>query len=74
MSTSLAGGCPASWLTDGQVQVLRLLAGGMSSKQAAAALGKAVGTVELHLHCARRRTGCATTNHLIAEAGRRGLI
>lgn len=66
--------CPAPWLIADQVEVLKLLAGGMSPGQAAAALGKALGTVNLHLHCARRRTGLETTGDLLAEAARRGVV
>ena len=70
--THLQGAQPLD-RTPRQLGVIRLLAGGLTSKQAAAALGRCVATVELHLLCARRRTGCKTTAERVALAARAGL-
>jgi DNA-binding CsgD family transcriptional regulator len=65
---------PAPFLLEPQREVLALAAEGKAAREIGAALGMAPGTVNLHIHCARRRTGCATVEDLVAEARRRGLI
>ena len=45
-------------LTARQREVVALIAEGRTMGPAARSLGLATGTIELHLFCARRKTGC----------------
>jgi DNA-binding NarL/FixJ family response regulator len=57
-----------------ELQVLRLVAQGLSSKQIARDLGIGVSTVRTHRQALLNRTGCTSMAAVIAVALRRGWI
>jgi DNA-binding NarL/FixJ family response regulator len=69
-----AGGSRVNGLTPRQRDVLRLLAGGKSMKQCAAALGLTPKTVEYHKYEMMRNLGLRSSAELVQFAVRSGLV
>ncbi len=63
-----------SGLTPRQIEVLRLMAQGLSNKAICKRLDVAEGTVKLHVAAVMRALGACNRTQAVIEATRRGLI
>ena len=61
-------------LSDRQVEILQMIADGMSTKQAARALGITQKTVHNHLNATYRRLDTQSLTHAVLSAVRLGII
>ena len=64
----------AGILSDRQVEILQMIADGMSTKQAARALGITQKTVHNHLNATYRRLDTQSLTHAVLSAVRLGII
>jgi DNA-binding NarL/FixJ family response regulator len=72
--TDVAGPSNADLLSDRQVEILQMIADGMSTKQAARALGITQKTVHNHLNATYRRLDTQSLTHAVLSAVRLGII
>jgi DNA-binding NarL/FixJ family response regulator len=61
-------------LTPKEVEVLSLVAQGLSNKEIAAKLGKAAGTVKIHVQNILEKLGASDRTHAVTIATQRGII
>jgi DNA-binding NarL/FixJ family response regulator len=61
-------------LTGKEVEVLRLVAQGFSNKEIAAQLGKAAGTIKIHVQNILEKLGASDRAHAVTIAAQRGII
>lgn len=61
-------------LSPGEVDVLTLIASGYTTKEAAASLGKALGTIEQQVYCAIGKLEAENRTNAVYIAAKRGLI
>jgi two-component system NarL family response regulator len=61
-------------LTPRELETLRLLSGGKSNKEIAAALSIAAGTTKVHLNKLFQKLGVTSRTEAMAEAAKRGLV
>lgn len=64
----------AALLTEREVEVLRLVASGLSNRQAAALLGVSASTVKKHLEHVYTKLGAASRTAAVASARERGIL
>ena len=74
MTVAAAGEGSVEGLTPRQVEVLRLMAQGLSNKGICKRLNLAEGTVKLHVTAVLRALNTCNRTHAVIEATRRGLI
>jgi DNA-binding NarL/FixJ family response regulator len=65
---------PNASLTPKEVEVLRLVAQGFSNKEIASKLGKAVGTVKIHVQNILEKLEASDRTHAVTIAAQRGII
>ena len=65
---------PGEWLTQRELEVLALLAHGLTNKEISHRLAISRRTVETHIHHVLDKLGATTRTRAVVEAGRRGLI
>jgi DNA-binding NarL/FixJ family response regulator len=70
----ITGFFPNEALTPKEVEVLALVAQGCSNKEIAAQLGKAPGTVKIHVQNILEKLGAADRTHAVMIAAQRGII
>ena len=61
-------------LTPKEVEVLMLVAQGFSNKEIAAKLGKAAGTIKIHVQNILEKLGASDRTHAVTVAAQRGII
>jgi len=61
-------------LTPKEVEVLSLVAQGLSNKEIAAKLGKAAGTIKIHVQNILEKLGASDRTHAVTIAAQRGII
>lgn len=61
-------------LTPKEVEVLSLVAQGLSNKEIAAKLGKAAGTIKIHVQNILEKLGASDRTHAVTIASQRGII
>jgi len=61
-------------LTPKEVEVLKLVAQGFSNKEIAARLGKAAGTIKIHVQNILEKLGASDRTHAVTIAAQRGII
>lgn len=61
-------------LSEREIQVVTLIAGGLMDAEIAARLGISTRTVQSHVRRAMEKTGTSTRTHLAVTAVRRGLL
>lgn len=64
----------SSQVTPREIEIVKELAEGKSTKEIAASLGIAVNTVEVHRHQIIKKTACKNTLHVVATLLRLGII
>lgn len=61
-------------LTERQIECARLVADGLTSKEAARVIGISFRTFEQHINAAREKTGSRTVSGLVAKLIREGVM
>lgn len=74
IAAKLAMHTPRIGLTPREIEVLRLLAEGKSNPEIAAALGRAEGTMKIHVQKIFQKLGAADRTQAVTIAVRRGII
>ncbi|HVM12156.1 MAG TPA: response regulator transcription factor [Actinomycetota bacterium] len=70
----LAGGAPAHGLTDREMEILKLVADGLTNREIGARLYVSADTVKTHLEHVFQKLGASDRTAAVAQALRRGLI
>ncbi len=70
----LSGYFPQSALTPREVEVLALVAEGLSNKEIGQRLGTAGGTVKIHIQNVLAKLGAADRTHAVTIAIQRGIL
>lgn len=65
---------PGAGLTPKEVEVLSLVAQGFGNKEIAAKLGKAAGTIKIHVQNILEKLGASDRTHAVTIAAQRGII
>ncbi|MCC7085443.1 MAG: response regulator transcription factor [Pirellulales bacterium] len=65
---------PREALTPKEVEVLTLVAQGLGNKEIAARLGKATGTIKIHVQNILEKLGASDRTHAVTIAAQRGII
>ncbi len=74
IAARLADHTPRVGLTAREVEVLRLMAEGMSNAEIAEALGRAEGTMKVHVHNILQKLGAVDRTQAVTIALRRGIL
>jgi two-component system NarL family response regulator len=74
IASRLADHTPRVGLTTREIEVLRLMAEGKSNPEIAEALGRAEGTMKIHVHNILQKLGAADRTQAVTIAIRRGIL
>jgi DNA-binding NarL/FixJ family response regulator len=74
VAEQLSAFLPGDALTPREVEVLTLVAQGLSNKEIAAQLGKATGTIKIHVQNILAKLAASDRTHAVTIAARRGII
>lgn len=74
VAAKLADHTPRVGLTPREIEVLQLVAEGKSNAEIAVALGRAEGTMKIHIHSIIQKLGAADRTQAVTIALRRGII